>query len=120
MAYATYTDVAVRLGTTFDASEISLCNALLDDASVIIDSYNAEADQDKKKLVSCRMVARAMGNASLGVPIGASQGSMSALSYSQSWTMQGGSTGELYLSKLDKSILGSGRIGTHSPLEDLT
>lgn len=119
MSYATYSDVAVRLSTTFDETEIALCDALLEDAAVIIDDYNSDAAADKKKLVSCRMVTRAIGNASLGVPIGASQGSMSALSYSQSWTMSGGGTGELYLSKQDKTLLGCGRISFHSPVEGL-
>lgn len=34
--------------------------------------------------------------------------------------MSGGSTGELYLSKLEKKLLGVGsRLGARSPLEDL-
>ena len=34
--------------------------------------------------------------------------------------MSGGSSGELYLSKLEKKLLGVGdKIGAHSPLEDL-
>ena len=53
-------------------------------------------------------------------PMGASQGSASALGYSQSWTMSGGSAGELYLSKLEKKLLGyGGRVGAHSPAEEL-
>ena len=35
--------------------------------------------------------------------------------------MSGGSSGELYLSKLEKKLLGGGdRIGAHSPLEGMT
>ena len=35
--------------------------------------------------------------------------------------LSGGSSGELYLSKLEKRLLGLGsRVGAHSPLEDLT
>lgn len=53
-------------------------------------------------------------------PTGASQGSASALGYTQSWTMSGGSVGELYLSKPEKRLLGVGnRIGARSPVEDL-
>ena len=53
-------------------------------------------------------------------PTGASQGSASALGYSQTWTMSGGSVGELYLSKLEKKLLGVGdRIGARSPLEGM-
>jgi hypothetical protein len=55
-----------------------------------------------------------------GVPIGATQGSMSGLGYSQSWTLSNGSTGEMYLSKLDKQLLGYGnKIGSYSPVEEL-
>ena len=50
----------------------------------------------------------------------ATQASASALGYQQSWTVSGGSVGELYLSKLEKKLLGVGsRLGAHSPLEDL-
>lgn len=119
MAYATYSDVELRMGKTFTTSEQTVCTALLNDSVVIIDAYNDEADTDAKKVVSCRMVMRAMGSGS-DAPIGATQGSMSALGYSQSWTMSNGSTGELYLSKLDKRLLGCGNIiGAHSPVEDL-
>lgn len=121
MAYATFSDVELRLGTTFDESKQALCTALLDDAAVIIDSFNAEADAESKKIVSCRMVMRTIGNSNAYVPMGATQGSMSALGYSQSWTMGGGgSTGELYLTKTDKKLLGVGsKLGAHSPLEDM-
>lgn len=121
MAYATFSDVEVRLNKTFSESEQNTCEALLDDASVIIDAFNKNAESDAKKIVSCNMVARAMANGGIDVPMGATQGSMSALGYSQSWTMSGGgSTGELYLTKIDKKILGvSNRIGSHSPIEGL-
>jgi len=120
MAYATYNDIQVRLNKEFDADEIALCNALLDDAAVIIDAYNENAESDAKKLVSCKMVIRAIGNTGVDVPIGATQGSMSALGYSQSWTLTNGSTGELYIAKLEKKLLGVGnRIGSGSPVEGL-
>lgn len=118
MYYATARDIEIRLNRTFTSEEQTTCEALLDDAAIIIDAYNEDASEDNKKLVSCNMVARAMGNAGVDVPIGATTGSISALGYSQSWTMSSGSTGELYLSKLDKKLLGVGnRIGSHSPLE---
>lgn len=120
MAYATYSDVEARLNKIFSTDEINICETLLDDAAVIIDSYNEDAELSKKKVVSCRMVVRAISNIDVDVPIGATQGSMSALGYSQSWTMSNGSTGELYLSKLDKNILGgSNKIGSGSPVEEL-
>ena len=57
-----------------------------------------------------------------GFPMGASQGSMSGLSYAQSWTIgSGGGVGELYLSKLEKQILGySNKIGSYSPVQGCT
>jgi hypothetical protein len=102
-------------------SEQAICTTLLDDAAVIIDLFNDQASADVKKVVSCRMVIRSMGDGeSGGVPVGATQGSMSGLGYSQSWTISNGSVGELYLSKLDKNMLGSGnKIGSYSPVEDL-
>lgn len=121
MAYATYEDVQARMSRTMTESEQSICTTLLDDAAVIIDTYNSTASNDVKKVVSCRMVIRAMGDGeSGGVPIGATQGSMSGLGYSQSWTISAGSVGELYLAKLDKKMLGVGdSIGSRSPVEDL-
>lgn len=120
--YASPEDVQARLSRTLTAQELNRCAVLLEDAAAIIDSAAGSAANDAKKNVSCRMVVRAIGDgADLGVPIGATQGSMSALGYSQSWTINGGSTGELYLTKTDKQILGIGRaIGSRSPLESLT
>lgn len=121
-AYATVQDVQARMLRTMSSDEEAVCANLLDDASVIIDAYNADASADAKKVVSCSMVVRAMGDGeSTGVPLGASQGSMSGLGYSQSWTMaNGGSVGQLYLGKLDKKLLGVGdRIGSYSPTQEL-
>jgi hypothetical protein len=101
-------------------SEQAICTNLLDDAAVTIDWFNVNASADIKKLVSVRMVMRAIGDGTDGVPVGATQGTMTALGYSQSWTLSGGSNGELYLSKLEKQMLGEGNsIGSHSPLEDM-
>ena len=49
------------------------------------------------------------------------QGSQSGLGYSQSWTIgTGGSTGELYIGRIEKKLLGAGDlIGSHSPTEDI-
>ncbi len=123
MSYATLNDVEARMSRTLSETEESIATTLLDDAAVIIDAFNANASADAKKIVSCRMVIRALGDGSTdaGVPMGATQGSMSALGYSQSWTMgSGASVGELYLSKLDKQVLGYGnQIGSYSPIEEL-
>lgn len=122
MAYATVSDVENRILRTLSTDEESMCGYLLDDAATIIDAFNSSASADAKLVVSCRMVIRALGDGEpTGVPIGASQGSMAALGYSQSWTMgTGGNVGELYLSKLDKELLGySNKIGSYSPIEEL-
>ena len=120
MAYATITDVENRIVPDLDATQETICTNLLDDAAVIIDTFNADASADAKKVVSCNMVIRAMGDLDNGVPIGATQGSMSGLGYSQSFTIgSSGSVGQLYLTKIDKQLLGLGNsIGSHSPLED--
>ncbi len=121
MAYATVADVQERMISTMSEAQETVCTALLDDAAVLIDAYAPTADAEIKKVVSCRMVSRAIGDGSdSGIPAGASQGSMSALGYSQSWTMAGGSTGEVYISKTERKMLGVGdRIGSYSPVEEM-
>lgn len=122
MAYATVDDVQSRISRTLDNAERTMCGTLLDDAALIIDTFNQFADDDAKKLVSCNMVIRSIGDGQQYVPgpIGATQGTVSALGYSQSWTMSsGGSVGELYLTKIDKRLLGVlGRITYVSPFEE--
>lgn len=121
MAYATVEDVQARMTRQMSESEQAICSTMLDDAAIIIDAFNESASDDKKQIVSCRMVIRQLGDGTdAGVPIGATQGSMAGLGYSQSWTISNGSTGEMYLSKLDKQLLGVGnRIGSYSPVEEL-
>lgn len=121
MAYATYEDIQARMIRQLSDDEIMVCNSLLDDAAVLIDSTSTTASNDAKKTVSCRMVIRAIGDgSSSGFPAGATQGSISALGYSQSWTVGSGSVGQLYLDKTDRRFLGLGSlIGSHSPVEDL-
>ena len=120
MAYATVNDVQERMTREMSADEQSVCSTLLDDAAVLIDAFNPNGDEEARKVVSCRMVVRAIGDGGAGVPIGATQGTVSALGYSQSWTIGQGSTGELYLSKVEKKMLGvSSRIGSYSPVEGL-
>ena len=122
MRYAEVYDVMAGF-RDLDAEECRRCTALLEEAAAIIDSYNAQADEGRKKLVSCRMVRRQLDAAAPGAvtfPMGTSQGSASALGYSQTFTLPGGSVGELYLSKLEKRLLGVGsRIGAASPLEEM-
>lgn len=121
-AYATVSDVQARLTRDLSTDEQTVCGILLDDAAVMIDAVAASASADAKKIVSCRMVIRALGDGGVtGVPMGATQGSMSGLGYSQSWTIAGGgSTGELYIGKTDRQLLGLGNaIGSYSPTQAL-
>ena len=122
MAYATVEDIEARLTRTLSDKEKTMTESLLDDAAAMIDMAAKDAAAENKKIVSCRMVIRAVGNEETsGVPVGSTQGSMSGLGYTQSWTVgSGGSVGELYLSRQDKRLLGAGnRIGSHSPVEGL-
>ena len=118
MAYAEIKDVKTRSKRIID-NEDGICEALLEDAAIIIDSYNKNASDEAKKLVSCNMVLRAIGDGDTDqVLVGATQGTVSALGYSQTWSMANGSARELYLSKTDKKILGSGqKIKFLSPIE---
>lgn len=120
-AYATNSDVQARLSWTMSTAQQNICTELLNDASVMIDAFASSASSDVKKVVSCRMVMRALGDGSVsGVPMGATQGSQSALGYSQSWTISNGASGELYLAKIEKQMLGVGNaIGSYSPVEEL-
>lgn len=121
-AYATVSDVQARMTRDLSTDEQTVCLTLLDDVAVMIDGYNSSASADAKKIVSCRVVIRALGDGEAsGIPAGATQGSMSGLGYSQSWTINsGGSVGELYLGKTEKQILGYGnKIGSYSPVQEL-
>ena len=120
MAYATTDDVQARMTRVLSEDERTVCGNLLDDAAAIIDACASAAADGIKKLVSCRMVIRALGDGGDSVPVGATQGQMSALGYSQSWTFGSGSTGELYLSRLERQLLGKGNaVGSYSPVQEL-
>ena len=115
--YATFEDIAKR--KPVETSEMERCEALLEDAGIIIDAFNTKATAESKRLVSCNMVIRVLGSGEEGVPIGTTQATASALGYSQSWTNANGS-GELDLTKLDKKILGTwNRIGYTDPYQNL-
>ena len=124
VAYATTEDVISGFREMTE-SEKGKCPFLLDEAGAIIKAYCKDTDaidDDLLKIVSCRMVRRVLGDGKdmVNFPVGSTQGSMSALGYSQSFTISNGSVGELYLSKIEKKMLGIGdHIGMHSPLEDI-
>lgn len=121
MAYATVEDIQSRMTRSLTDEEQDVCSALLEDADILIDSCNYLAADDAKRAVACRMVIRSLASGDYsGIPAGATQGSMSGLGYSQSWTISSGSVGELYLSKTDRKMLGAGnRIGSRSPVENM-
>lgn len=120
--YATTDDVQARIARDLTADELAVLPAMLEDAGVILDAIAPNATPDAKLTVSCRMVIRALGDgSSTGIPMGATQGSQTALGYSQSWTIgSGGSAGEIYVSKLERQMLGLGNaIGSYSPAQEL-
>lgn len=121
MAYATIEDVTAGMMRDVSEDETRVLTQLLDEVAVLIDAYNSKASVDAKKLVSVRVVRRQIGDGEgSGVPIGATQGTVSALGYSQTWALSSGSAGEAYLSKIDKALLGKDNaIGSRSPVEDL-
>lgn len=121
MAYATIEDVTAGMMRDVSEDETRVLTQLLDEVAVLIDAYNSKASVDAKNLVSVRVVRRQIGDGeSSGVPIGATQGTVTALGYSQTWTLSSGSAGEAYLSKIDKALLGKDNaIGSRSPVEDL-
>ena len=116
--YATVHQVEAGFRTLND-DEMDKCNALLEEAAILIDAVAKNASVDSKCVVSFRIVRRSLGDGSeVTVPLGATQGSMSALGYSQSWTISNGSAGELYLGKTDRILLGlSNKIGLSVPYE---
>lgn len=122
MTYATVKQVEAGF-RELTGEEQTLCAVLLDEAAIIIDNYNVNAPAEAKQLVSCRMVRRQLGDGATAsqFPMGSTQGTVTAMGYSQSWTIGSGSSGELYLAKLEKRLLGCGnKIGAHSVLEDMT
>lgn len=121
MAYATIDDVLARTTREYSSKEQDVIEFLLEDAAAMIDATGTSAGEDVKLIVSCRMVIRAMGDGSeYGVPIGATQGSMAAGGYTQSWTISSGVSGEMYLGKADKALLGlANRIGSYSAVEGM-
>lgn len=118
-AYATVEQVELGFRALTVEEQVK-CAALLDEASVLIDAVAKNASSEAKQVVSCRIVRRSLGDGTdTSVPIGATQGSMSALGYSQSWSISNGSSGELYLGKTDRILLGLGnKIGCSNPYEE--
>ena len=119
MAYATVSDIESRW-RALSQDEQSRASVLIDDASAMLTALvNVDSDDQEQayllKQVCCSMVIRAM-SATEADSFGASQMSMTAGPYSQSWSYSN-PTGDMYLTKLEKRLLGitSGYIGTIEP-----
>ena len=143
MIHVSSSDVQARMTREMSPEEQYVCEMLLNDAVRMIyavaphlagpedltdpDTITDDSIIDELELgnmIACRMVIRALGDggaAAGAAPIGATQGSMSGLGYTQSWTMaNGGSTGELYLNKTERQLLRRGNsIGSYSPVQGL-
>ena len=117
MAYATPQMVEAGF-RELTPDEEDRCTALLEEAAVMIDACGSTAQDEIKALVSCRMVRRALGDSDTTIPLGATQGTIAAGGYSQSWTVgASGTTGELYFGRIEKKLLGiSDSIGAGNPL----
>ncbi|MDO4490726.1 MAG: hypothetical protein Q4B85_06650 [Lachnospiraceae bacterium] len=122
MAYATVEDLRRRSRRAISADEEALYETALEDVAVLIDQVNEHASIEAKRIVSCKVVLRAISeDVDSGIPAGATQGSMSGMGYAQSWTISCGSVGEMYLTKVEKQMLGiKGKIGSVSLLEAAT
>lgn len=120
MAYAEVSDIELRW-RTLDETEQTRAAALIDDASAMLDAL-VDVDDDNHEqcellqAVCCNMVIRAM-SATGADSFGASNMSMTAGAYSQSWTYANPS-GDMYLTKMEKRLLGitTGYIGTIRPM----
>lgn len=108
MAYAEVSDIESRW-RSLSPTEQSRASVLIDDASAMLDALvDVDTDDDEQaqllKQVCCSMVIRAM-SATESDAFGASQMSMTAGPYSQSWNYANPS-GDMYLTKLEKRLLG--------------
>ena len=117
MAYADIEDIEVRLNRTFTTSEQASVQALLDGASAVLNKLVSIDDGDTEQaallnFVCTNMVCRAISAQGLDV-LGASQASITAGAYTQSYSFSTPS-GDMYLTKLEKRLLGitTGYIGS--------
>ena len=109
MLFADVSDLEARWHT-LDESEAAKAEVLLSDASAILTRLIGEIDisdtdyMQLLKQVCCSMVIRAM-SATESDSYGVDSMSMTAGVYSQSWNYNN-PTGDLYLTKLEKRLLG--------------
>lgn len=107
MAYADASDLEVRW-RTLTTDEQERAEALLDDASAMLDAYVTVDETDEQqmkllKIVVCNMVERAMSTG--GDIFGVTQQSMTAGPYAQTFNYAN-PTGDLYITKSEKRLLG--------------
>lgn len=111
MAYATVSDLEARWRPLTE-TETTRAGTLLDDAAVRIDvvrplpEVHTQADLDARKIVSCEMVKRAMMSPT-GDGFGVTRTSESVGPFQRSLDFSN-PTGDLYLTKADKILLGGG------------
>ena len=110
MAYADVSDLEVRWRTLTD-DEQERAEALLDDASAMLDAYITVDETDEQqmkllKIVVCNIVERAMSTAADdGDLFGVTQQSITAGPYAQTFSYAN-PTGDLYITKAEKRLLG--------------
>lgn len=119
MAFALVSDIEARWRDLSTAEE-SRASVLIDDASAMLENLVTVDPSDEKqasllKTVCCSMVIRAMSATEYDA-FGVANTSMTAGSYTQSWTYSN-PTGDLYLTKMEKRLLGisTGYIGSIRP-----
>lgn len=112
MGYAEIADLEARW-RTLTADEKDRAEVLLEDAAVRLDAQCPPSDPPTeqelavREIVSCEMVKRAMISASGSDGAGVTSVQMGAGPYQQT-TQYTNPTGDLYLTKADKRLLGCG------------
>lgn len=122
MVFAEVSDIESRWHT-LSASDRQRAEVLIGDASAMLEAAFActidvsdESQMQRLNIVCCNMVIRAMSATEVD-SFGASNMSMTAGPYTQSWTYANPS-GDMYITKAEKRMLGitSGYIGTIRPM----
>ena len=116
MAHADVSDIDLRMPRVFSETEAACAESLSYGASAVLDKLvklDGSAEQEQLlNFVCVNMVCRAISALGFDV-LGASQATMTAGSYTQSYSF-GTPSGDMYLTKLEKRMLGitQGYIGT--------
>lgn len=100
--YATTADLEARW-RPLSSSEGPIAETLLEDASLIVDSFKPDADPSKAKIVVCAMVKRAMAVPAGGDGVTSISQAVGPFSRSTSFSNP---MGNLYLTKVEKRMLG--------------